>query len=119
LTWIKGRKRVSRQFVAPPGCNEPRNTQHRLAAHGNAAGARAAIVERSDEVVIADIGVSFGGMSFGFRTRNPMRRPVAMSIRLERGPLRRFEGERRLTEGRDGQERSQSPAEAAVTPAGR
>ena len=57
-------------------------------------------------------------MRFEFRTRKPKRRPVAMSIRPERGPLRRFEGERRLTEGRDGQERSQSLAEAAVTPAG-
>jgi ribosome-associated toxin RatA of RatAB toxin-antitoxin module len=82
-------------------------------------GARAAIVERSDEVVIADIGVRFQGVNFEFRTRDPQRRPVAMSIRLERGPFRRFEGEWRLTEGRDGQERSQSPAEAPVTPAGR
>jgi hypothetical protein len=115
----QGRKRVSRQFVAPPGCNGPRNSRQCLAAHGKAAGARAAIVERSDEVVIADIGVSFRGVSFEFRTRNPKRRPVAMSIRLERGPFRGFEGEWRLTEGRDGQERSQSPAGAAVTPAGR
>ena len=35
------------------------------------------------------------------------------------GPFCRIDGEWRLTEGRDGQERSQSPAEAAVTPAGR
>jgi ribosome-associated toxin RatA of RatAB toxin-antitoxin module len=59
--------------------------------------ARAAIVERSDEVVIADIGVNFRGVSFEFRTRNPKRRPVEMSIRLERGPFRRFEGEWRVT----------------------
>jgi ribosome-associated toxin RatA of RatAB toxin-antitoxin module len=59
--------------------------------------ARAVIVERSDEVVIADIGVNFRGVSFEFRTRNPKRRPVEMSIRLERGPFRRFEGEWRLT----------------------
>ena len=48
--------------------------------------ARAVIVERSDEVVIADIGISFRGVNFEFRTRNPKRRPVEMSIRLERDP---------------------------------
>jgi ribosome-associated toxin RatA of RatAB toxin-antitoxin module len=58
--------------------------------------ASAAIVERSDDVVVADIVVAHKGVRFDFRTRNPKRRPQAMSIRLERGPFRRFEGEWRL-----------------------
>ena len=58
--------------------------------------ASATIVERSDDVVVADIVVAHKGVRFDFRTRNPKRRPQAMSIRLERGPFRRFEGEWRL-----------------------
>jgi ribosome-associated toxin RatA of RatAB toxin-antitoxin module len=59
--------------------------------------ARATIVERTAEVVVADIGVDYRGVRFEFRTRNPKRRPEWMAIRLERGPFRRFEGEWRLT----------------------
>lgn len=58
--------------------------------------ASASIVLRSDDVVVADIAVAHKGVRFEFRTRNPKRRPHAMSIRLERGPFRRFEGEWRL-----------------------
>ncbi|MBK7794439.1 MAG: type II toxin-antitoxin system RatA family toxin [Betaproteobacteria bacterium] len=58
--------------------------------------ANATIVLRTDEVVVADIVVQHKGVRFDFRTRNPKRRPQAMSIRLERGPFRRFEGEWRL-----------------------
>jgi ribosome-associated toxin RatA of RatAB toxin-antitoxin module len=58
--------------------------------------ASATIVERSDEVVVADLVVAHKGVRFDLRTRNPKRRPQAMSIRLERGPFRRFEGEWRL-----------------------
>lgn len=65
--------------------------------------ASATIVLRSDEVVVADIVVAHRGVRFDFRTRNPKRRPEAMSIRLERGPFRRFEGEWRLSPlGSDG-----------------
>lgn len=65
--------------------------------------AGATIVLRSDEVVVADIAVAHRGVRFEFRTRNPKRRPEAMSIRLERGPFRRFEGEWRLSPlGSDG-----------------
>jgi ribosome-associated toxin RatA of RatAB toxin-antitoxin module len=59
--------------------------------------ARATIVERSADVVVADIDVDYRGVRFEFRTRNPKRRPAWMAIRLERGPFRRFEGEWRLT----------------------
>ena len=59
--------------------------------------ASATIVLRSDEVVVADLVVAHRGVRFDFRTRNPKRRPEAMSIRLERGPFRRFEGEWRLS----------------------
>ena len=58
--------------------------------------ASATIVLRTDEVVVADIVVQHKGVRFDFRTRNPKRRPQTMSIRLERGPFRRFEGEWRL-----------------------
>jgi ribosome-associated toxin RatA of RatAB toxin-antitoxin module len=65
--------------------------------------AGATIVLRSDEVVVADIVVAHRGVRFEFRTRNPKRRPEAMSIRLERGPFRRLEGEWRLSPlGSDG-----------------
>ncbi len=59
--------------------------------------ARATIVERTAEAVVADIAVDYRGVRFEFRTRNPKRRPEWMAIRLERGPFRRFEGEWRLT----------------------
>jgi ribosome-associated toxin RatA of RatAB toxin-antitoxin module len=65
--------------------------------------ASATIVLRSDEVVVADIVVAHRGVRFDFRTRNPKRRPEAMSIRLERGPFRHFAGEWRLSPlGSDG-----------------
>lgn len=54
--------------------------------------AGATIVARSDEEVIADIAVDFHGVHFGFRTRNPKRRPDWMAIHLERGPFRHFGG---------------------------
>ena len=55
--------------------------------------ADAKIVERDDTVVAADVMVDYHGVRFHFRTRNPKRRPDWMSIRLEHGPFRRFEGE--------------------------
>ncbi len=54
--------------------------------------AGATIVERSDAEVVADIEVDFHGVRFGFRTRNPKRRPEWMAIHLERGPFRHFGG---------------------------
>ena len=57
----------------------------------------ASIVSRDDSVVSADLRVQWGGMRFELRTRNPKQRPETMSIHLERGPFRRFEGEWRLT----------------------
>ena len=52
----------------------------------------ATVVSRDDATVIADITVNYLGVRFGFRTRNPKRRPTAMRIHLERGPFRRFDG---------------------------
>jgi len=57
----------------------------------------AAIVSRDDDVVCADLQVRLAGMNFSMRTRNPKRRPACMTIHLERGPFRRFEGEWQLT----------------------
>ena len=59
--------------------------------------AGASIVSRTDAEVSADIHVNYHGVRFGFRTRNPKRRPVHMTIHLEHGPFRRFEGEWILT----------------------
>jgi ribosome-associated toxin RatA of RatAB toxin-antitoxin module len=58
----------------------------------------ATIVSRDASMVSADLQVRWGGMNFEMRTRNPKQRPSSMSIHLERGPFRRFEGEWRLTE---------------------
>jgi ribosome-associated toxin RatA of RatAB toxin-antitoxin module len=58
------------------------------------AGAR--IVSRDDTLVSADLTVSWLGLDFEMRTRNPKQRPEYMAIHLERGPFRRFEGEWRL-----------------------
>jgi len=59
--------------------------------------AAATVVERDDRVVVADISIDFHGVRFGFRTRNPKRRPEWMAVTLERGPFRHFEGEWYLT----------------------
>ncbi len=59
--------------------------------------AAAAIVERDESVVVADIEIDVHGVRFGIRTRNPKRRPAWMAIHLERGPFRRFHGEWHLT----------------------
>ena len=45
----------------------------------------------------ADLSVDYHGIRFGFRTRNPKRRPTWMAIHLERGPFRRFDGVWELT----------------------
>ena len=54
--------------------------------------ARAVIVARDPAEVVADLSVDYHGIRFGFRTRNPKRRPTWMAIHLERGPFRRFDG---------------------------
>ncbi len=58
--------------------------------------ARAAIVRRDDDVVVADIEVAVHGVRFGFRTSNPKRRPEWMAVELESGPFRHFRGEWKL-----------------------
>ncbi len=59
--------------------------------------AGATIIERDESVVVADIDVDVRGVRFGFRTRNPKRRPGWMAIQMERGPFRHFHGEWHLT----------------------
>jgi len=59
--------------------------------------AGATIVSRSDAEVVADINVDFHGVRFGFRTRDPKRRPGWMAINLEHGPFRAFGGTWNLT----------------------
>lgn len=56
----------------------------------------ATILERSDDVVRAELRVRVAGVAFTMRTRNPKRRPEWMAIHLEQGPFRRFEGEWRV-----------------------
>jgi ribosome-associated toxin RatA of RatAB toxin-antitoxin module len=60
--------------------------------------ASAAIVERTDSVVSADVTVDYHGVRFHFRTRNPKRAPEWMAIHLEHGPFHHFEGEWQLTQ---------------------
>ncbi len=57
----------------------------------------ATIVARDDAMVSADLRVRFSGVTFEMRTRNPKRRPEAMSIHLEHGPFSHFEGQWHLT----------------------
>ena len=57
----------------------------------------ATVVARDDATVVADITVNYLGVRFDFRTRNPKRRPTAMTIHLERGPFRHFDGVWELT----------------------
>ena len=60
--------------------------------------AGAQILQRDDSVVAADLQVRWHGVAFGFRTRNPKRRPGFMAIHLEQGPFRHFHGQWQLTE---------------------
>ncbi len=57
----------------------------------------ALILERTDELVAARLTMRVAGLSLTLQTRNPKRRPHWLALRMERGPLRRFEGEWRLT----------------------
>jgi len=57
----------------------------------------ATVVARDDATVVADITVNYHGVRFEFRTRNPKRRPHTMTIHLERGPFRHFDGVWNLT----------------------
>jgi ribosome-associated toxin RatA of RatAB toxin-antitoxin module len=55
--------------------------------------AAATIVERTDDVVAADITVDVHGIRFHFRTRNAKRAPEWMALALEHGPFHHFDGE--------------------------
>lgn len=57
----------------------------------------AEILERTDELVAARLSMRVAGLTLTLQTRNPKRRPVWLALKMERGPLRRFEGEWRLT----------------------
>lgn len=57
----------------------------------------AVILERTDEVVAARITMRVAGLALTLETRNPKRRPQWLRLVMVRGPLRRFDGEWRLT----------------------
>lgn len=57
----------------------------------------ATILERSEDWVAARLEFSYLKVRFGFRTRNPKRRPDWLQVRLVEGPFRHFEGDWRLT----------------------
>ena len=57
----------------------------------------AQILERTDEMVAARLSMRVAGLTMTLQTRNPKRRPEWLALKMERGPLRRFEGEWRLT----------------------
>jgi ribosome-associated toxin RatA of RatAB toxin-antitoxin module len=54
---------------------------------------RVVILERTEEIVAATLTLRFGGVQFDMSTRNPKRRPEWLSVRLTRGPFRRFDGD--------------------------
>ncbi len=58
--------------------------------------AAATILERDDAIVAARIAVAWHGVSFEIVTRNPKKRPEWLSVRMERGPFRRFDGDWQL-----------------------
>lgn len=57
----------------------------------------AEILERSEDIVAARVSMRVAGISLWLETRNPKRRPEWLQLKMVRGPLRRFEGEWRLT----------------------
>ena len=57
----------------------------------------ALILERTDDIVAGRLTMKVAGLKLTLETRNPKRRPEWLSLRMVRGPLRRFEGEWRLT----------------------
>jgi ribosome-associated toxin RatA of RatAB toxin-antitoxin module len=58
---------------------------------------RATVLERTDDMVSAEIEVDYHGVRFSLVTRNPKRRPEWLAVRLVRGPFRRFEGDWNIT----------------------
>ena len=57
----------------------------------------AEILERTEELVAARVSMRVAGLTLWLETRNPKRRPEWLQLKMVRGPLRRFEGEWRLT----------------------
>ena len=57
----------------------------------------AVILERTDEIVAARLSMRVAGLTLSLQTRNPKRRPQWLALKMVQGPLRRFEGEWRLT----------------------
>jgi ribosome-associated toxin RatA of RatAB toxin-antitoxin module len=55
--------------------------------------AAATVLARDESVISARITVDYHGARFSMATRNAMRRPEFMDIRLEKGPFRLFHGE--------------------------
>jgi ribosome-associated toxin RatA of RatAB toxin-antitoxin module len=61
------------------------------------------ILERTEHVVAATLGVDWHGVRIEFTTRNRKRRPEWLELALVRGPFRHFRGEWRLKSlGTDG-----------------
>jgi ribosome-associated toxin RatA of RatAB toxin-antitoxin module len=58
---------------------------------------RATILERTEDLVSAEIEIDYRGVRFSLVTRNPKRRPEWLAVRLVRGPFRRFEGDWNIT----------------------
>ena len=58
--------------------------------------AGSAILARDEQTVTARISIDYHGIRLNFATRNSKRRPEFMSIQLEHGPFRHFEGQWQL-----------------------
>ena len=59
---------------------------------------QAVILERDEHIVAARISVGYRNVALTLSTRNRKEFPTWMSIQIEQGPFRRFEGEWRLRE---------------------
>ena len=55
--------------------------------------AAATILERDEAIVAARIVVAWHGVKFEIVTRNPKKRPEWLSVRMQHGPFRRFDGD--------------------------
>lgn len=55
--------------------------------------AGATILERDESIVAARIAVAWHGIRFEITTRNPKKRPEWLSVRMQRGPFKRFDGD--------------------------
>src|SRR5215469_2573890 len=60
--------------------------------------ANAVVLARDANLIVARLTLNYHGLHFDLTTRNVKQRPEWMTINLERGPFRHFEGEWQVIE---------------------